>query len=118
MDTHGRTSDYQLDKRRAVRRFIGVAQKIEGEIVRISDCGNLVTNISRDQLEGVPRDESVSIACDGHSTIGIYEADHGQPPLTLIAVLGEDDVLEILLVEESAAKFLGIVQGTRVTVSW
>ncbi len=103
---------------RTVWRLDRVAQKIEGEIVRVGEGGNLVTNIGRDQLEEVPRDDRVSITCDGHATIGIYEADHGQPPLTLIAILGEEDLLEILLVDESAHQFLGISPGAAVSVKW
>ena len=49
-----------------------VANKIEGEVVEVDSFGNLITNITREMLAGVPTDESVTIECDEHTTQGIF----------------------------------------------
>jgi hypothetical protein len=95
-----------------------VADEIRGRVIAVRQSGDLVTDITASRLAGVPRDERVSIACDGHVTAGIFPPDHGQPELTLLAVLGEQGVLELTLVGESATAFLGIQPGAVVTVRW
>ena len=95
-----------------------VANRIEGEIVSIDSFGNLITNITAQQLEGVPRDESVAVRCDGHETHSIFKTYADQPPMTLIALIGSNDQLELAIVDESAQLMLGIAVGTPVEVSW
>ena len=99
-----------------MKRGLFVA-KLKGEVVSVKDSGDLVTDISSDQLEGVPRDESVTVKCDGHVTAGIYPPNHEQPELTLLAIAG-DEHLELILVGESASAFLGIKPGSAVEVKW
>ena len=65
-----------------------VPGKISGKVEAVDSFGNLVTNISRDQLTDVPRDESVTINCEGHQTQGIFETYGEQPAMTLIALVG------------------------------
>ena len=91
---------------------------LKGEVVSVDDAGSLVTNITSSQLAGVPRDDSAKVTCDGHETLGIYDADHGQPPMTLLAVVNGNGQLEITIVGESARAFLGIQVGSQVVVSW
>ena len=62
-------------------------------------------------MPDAPRDDSVTISFDGHQTAGIYSIDHGQPEMTLIALIGDDDCLEIRLVGESANAFLSVGVG-------
>lgn len=95
-----------------------MAGKLKGEIVSIAESGNLVTDITAEQLADVPRDESVSIKCDGHATAGIFPADHDQPNFTFLAVLTAEDRLELTMVGESASKFLGIKTGSPITIAW
>jgi hypothetical protein len=80
--------------------------------------GDLVTDISADKLQGVPRDDRVAIHFDGHTTHGIFALEHDQPEMTLLAFVGRDECLEITLVGESAAAFLGIRSGSQVEVRW
>jgi S-adenosylmethionine hydrolase len=95
-----------------------VAQRIDGEVMAIDSFGNLVTNISRDMLAGVPTDESVTVACDEHETQGIFTTYADQPPMTLIALIGSSDMLELAIVEDSAAIMLGVKVGAPVQVKW
>ena len=93
--------------------------KVEGEIIQVRASGDLVTNISVAQLEEAPRDDQVRISCGGHVTAGIYPADHSEPEMTFLAVIGpQTDCIELCLVGESASNFLGIREGSAVTVQW
>lgn len=95
-----------------------VANRIDGQMTSIDSFGNLVTNISREMLEGVPRGESVAITCDEHETHGIFTAYAEQPPMTLIALVGSSGMLELAIVDDSAAIMLGVKAGTPVEVRW
>ncbi len=95
-----------------------VANRIDGEVTAIDSFGNLVTNITRDMLAGVPTDESVTIACDEHETQGIFTAYADQPPMTLIALVGSTNLLELAIVDDSAAIMLGVKVGAPVEVKW
>lgn len=96
----------------------GGARRIEGVIESIDSFGNLITNLTRDSLTEAPTDESVSVVCDEHETRGIFETYGDQPPLTLIALFGSTDRLELAIVNENAAALLGIAVGTPVVVKW
>ncbi|MGI9428444.1 MAG: SAM hydrolase/SAM-dependent halogenase family protein [Bythopirellula sp.] len=104
----------QLDWRGAEK----VANQITGEIVSVDSFGNLVTNISREMLSDVPSDESVSIRCDDHETRNIFTTYADQPPMTLVAVVGSNDQLELAIVNDSAKIMLGVEVGTPVEVVW
>lgn len=95
-----------------------VTQKLQGEVVSVSERGDLITSIQADQLESAPRDDSVTVTFDGHKTAGIFALEHGQPEMTLIALIGESDCLEIRLVGESVNAFLGVGVGAGVYVEW
>jgi S-adenosylmethionine hydrolase len=95
-----------------------VANRIEGQVTAVDSFGNLVTNISREMLAGVPTDETVGVFCDEHETRGIFQAYAEQPPMTLIALIGSNDFLEIAIVDDSAAIMLGVGVGAPVHVQW
>jgi S-adenosylmethionine hydrolase len=95
-----------------------VAGKIEGTVVAISEAGNLITDISAEQLADVPRNDSVSVSCDEHETIGIFPAEHQEPPMTLLALVGGSGKLELEIVGDSAKIMLGVRVGEKVVVKW
>jgi S-adenosylmethionine hydrolase len=95
-----------------------VAIKIDGEVVEVDSFGNLITNITREMLKGVPTDESVTVTCDEHATQGIFSTYSDQPPMTLVALVGSDDRLELAIVDENASIMLGVKVGTPVAVAW
>ena len=95
-----------------------MANQLEGEVVAVDSFGNLVTNITREMLEGVPRDESLTIRCDEHETLGIFSTYAEQPPMTLISVIGSNDQLELAIVDDSAKIMLGVDVGAPVKLSW
>jgi S-adenosylmethionine hydrolase len=69
-------------------------------------------------LVGVPTDESVTIVCDEHATQGIFATYSDQPAMTLVAIVGSGDRLELAIVDENAAAMLGIGVGMPVNISW
>jgi S-adenosylmethionine hydrolase len=95
-----------------------VANQIDGEVVEVDSFGNLITNITREMLRGVPTDESVTISCDEHETQGIFSTYSDQPPMTLVALVGSGDKLELAIVDENASIMLGVKAGTPVRVAW
>jgi S-adenosyl-L-methionine hydrolase (adenosine-forming) len=95
-----------------------VAQRITGEVVEMDSFGNLITNITRAMLGGVPTDESVTITCDEHITQGIFRTYSDQPAMTLIALIDSGERLELAIVGDSAAAMLGVAVGSPVQVTW
>jgi hypothetical protein len=104
----------QLDWPGAVK----VANRIEGQVVAVDNFGNLVTNITRDMLAGAPTDETVAVRCDEHETRSIFTTYADQPPMTLIALVGSNDQLELAIVDDSAKLMLGVGVGAPVEVCW
>ena len=97
---------------------VKVANKIEGEVTAVDSFGNLITNITRSQLEGVPTDMQVGIFCQEHETRGIFNTYAEQPAMTLIALIGSSDLLELAIVDDSAQAMLGARAGDKVEVRW
>jgi S-adenosylmethionine hydrolase len=95
-----------------------VANRITGEVVEVDSFGNLVTNITREMLADAPTDESVGVTCDEHVTQGIFQAYGDQPAMTLIALIGSGDHLELAIVDENASAMLGVTVGAPVIVTW
>jgi hypothetical protein len=96
-----------------------VPNRVNGKIVSVTDDGDLISDITGEQLKGSPRDANVRIAIDEeHETFGIFPVEHGQDPMNLIAILDEDDRLRLHLVGDSASMMLGVRPGAPVQVSW
>jgi len=95
-----------------------VANHIDGEVIEVDSFGNLITNITRDMLRGVPTDESVTVSCDEHETQGIFNTYSDQPAMTFVALVGSGDRLELAIVDENAAAMLGVKAGAPVRISW
>jgi len=95
-----------------------VPVRIVGSVNSISESGNLVSDITAEQLESAPRDDSVSVRCEDHETMGIFENGHEQPAMTLIALIGASNCLELEIVGDSAKIMLGVAAGAKVEVCW
>ena len=92
--------------------------EITGQVVSVSDSGDLVTDIRVGQLEDVPRDNSVSVKCEGHVTAGIFPTEHNQPEMTFVAFEGQSGFVELSLVGDNASHYLGIKSGSKISLSW
>ena len=91
---------------------------IEGKVTAYGPEGNLVTDISIAQLEAAPRDTSVAIRCDEHETVGLFTPGHGEPEMSLLALLAPSGFLELTIVGDSAKVMLGVALGEKVVVTW
>ena len=92
--------------------------KITGQVVSVSDSGDLITDIKVSDLESVPRDDRVRVHCEGHATVGIFPKDHAQAEMTFVAFEGESGCVELSLVGDDASRFLGIKSGSVVELKW
>jgi S-adenosylmethionine hydrolase len=92
--------------------------KVTGKIVAVSESGNLVTDLTADQLRAAPRSEETIIRCDEHETRGLFSPDHQEPPFTLLALLNASGQLELTIVGDSARDMLGLRPGMEVVVEW
>lgn len=95
-----------------------MANQIEGRIAKIGEAGNLVTDISVDQVSEAPNNDSVQIKFDGHETLGLFPPNHDQPPATMVASLGESGFVEIEIVGISISEMLGIKVDSKVEIVW
>ncbi len=95
-----------------------MSNRIEGRVEKIGETGNLVTNISVDQVADIPHDDTVTIKFGGHETIGLFPAKHDQPAATMVASLGESGFVEIEIVGISLSEMLGIKPEAPVEVCW
>lgn len=92
--------------------------KIEGKVTSYGETGNLVTDIAVDRLRAAPRDQSVSVTCDEHQTVGLFTPEHKEPEMTLLALLAPSGFLELVIVGDSAKIMLGVRPGQPITVQW
>lgn len=92
---------------------------VKGKVIEVNSRGSLVTDITATQLGTAPRDASVRITVDEHETFGLFGAEHGQPSMTLVAIVEDGDApLTIELVDDSASALLGVRSGAPVEVNW
>ena len=91
---------------------------IDGKVASCSAAGNLITDISNDIVAGLVGDENVSVKFGPHETLGIFNANHGEPDSTLVASLGPSGFVEIEIVGASLSDMLGIREGFDVKILW
>ncbi len=101
------------------RTAASVASKIQGTVIEVNSDGDLITDIAEDQLVGVARTTETKIVVDNeHETYGLFDSNHDQPSMTLIAIIEPQQTLRLHLVSDSAAMMLGVNEGASVEVRW
>jgi S-adenosylmethionine hydrolase len=94
-----------------------VASKIQGTVVQINSDGDLITDIAEEQLTGIDRSAETKVVVDDeHETYGLFDANHNQPSLTLIAIVDPKQTLRLHLVADSASMMLGVRKGAKVEI--
>ncbi len=94
-----------------------VASKILGTVIEVNSDGDLITDIAEKQLEGVGRTAETKIVVDHeHETYGLFDSNHQQPSMTLIAIIEPKKTLRLHLVDDSATMMLGVRKGASVKV--
>lgn len=94
------------------------AGRVGGKIVSITPDGNLITDLTAEQLAAAPRGEQTIIRCDEHETRGLFLPDHREPAMTFLALLNAQGQLELTIVGDSARDMLGLRPGMEVVVEW
>ena len=86
---------------------------VEGEVVSIDKFGNLITNISKNYLEGF---SDASIKVKGKTINGIIRSYAGAKGRDLLATIGSSGYVEISVNRGNAAKKLAAKVGEKVSV--
>ena len=94
------------------------AGRVEGKIVSVTAAGNLITDMTADQLRAAPHGEQTVVQCDEHETRGLFSPDHKEPAFTFLALFNADRQLELTIVGDSARDMLGLRPGMEVVVKW
>ncbi|MGC4113562.1 MAG: SAM-dependent chlorinase/fluorinase [Myxococcales bacterium] len=83
---------------------------VVGEIVHVDSFGNLITNLSREDLPAVAP-EQLRLAVGGRTLSGLAATYGSAPRGTLMALIGSAGLLEIAVREGSAARELRLEEG-------
>ncbi len=90
--------------------------RIRGVIVHIDNYQNIITNISKELLEGLVKKRSFQIQVRGGEINKISDAYGDVPSGTLVALFSANDLLEIAMNQGTAAPLLGVGVGDAVIV--
>jgi S-adenosylmethionine hydrolase len=90
---------------------------VSGEIVVVDSFGNLVSNLSEQDLapHGVPQQPPVVRLGDGVSACFVRHYSQGKPG-DCVALIGSGGHLEVAIVNGHAARVLGLGVGSRIVV--
>lgn len=92
--------------------------RITGRVVEVDHYGNLITNVPAESLGDAPRDERLRITLGEHETFGLWRTYGEQPPQTLVALVGSGGLVELAIVNGSAAQMLAAHVGDAVSLDW
>lgn len=92
--------------------------RIDGEVLDVDSFGNVITNITANELAAVPSDVEMHVTCAGQSVEGIAATYGDHTAWQLIALIGSRGYLELAVVGGDAARLLDVAVGVPVTVTW
>jgi S-adenosylmethionine hydrolase len=90
--------------------------KISGEVIHIDHFGNAISNITMKDLDRFCPDGRYTVRIAGKFMAEAAETYGQKKPGTVMALTGSGNHLEIAVSQGSAAKELGILQGTPIEV--
>jgi S-adenosylmethionine hydrolase len=93
------------------------AGRLLGEVLFVDSFGNLITNVSRSDVESLGPPQSLAIECCGIDVEGIQATYGLSVPGQTIALFDSHDRLEIAVVNGSAANLWQIAESAPVSVS-
>jgi len=91
---------------------------ITGSVVAVDTFGNLISNISAEDLSTTDDLSSVVVTCAGEATHGIIETYGQRPSGSLVALIGSSAKLEVAIVAGNAAQRLNAKVGNTITITW
>lgn len=93
------------------------ASGIRGQVLYVDSFGNLITNITGDELGGLGDLARLTIRCAGREIHGLVPTYGHALPGELVALLDSQTRLEIAVTQGHAARELSAGEGTEVLVS-
>lgn len=106
-----------------VPRFVKTsfrAGRLHGEVIHIDDFGNIITNITKENLDRISAESEETLEIKLKNTVMHLKfcAAYGDAPRTRpLVLIDSDNFLEIAINQGDAAKKLKVRVGNRVTVS-
>jgi S-adenosylmethionine hydrolase len=94
------------------------AQRIVGSVIQIDTFGNVITNISAEDLAKAKSASEIRVCCRRREIMGLVATYGNQSEGTLVALIGSGGRLELAVVRASAANLLGVQLGDEVIASW
>jgi len=93
-----------------------VGKECRGEVLIVDSFGNVVTNITANELARFGRSGELEVQIGATCVRGIVQSYAERPPGTIVALVGSSGRLEIAVVNGHAARELGGEFGMRVSV--
>lgn len=90
---------------------------IRGEVLYVDSFGNLITNISRDELAALGDLARIAVECGGRAIFGLVATYGAALTGETIALFDSQGRLEIAVTGGNAARQLGVCAGSEVHVS-
>ena len=91
-------------------------RRIRGEVIQIDVFGNLITNITTEEVGPLAVSGEIIVQCKSATMTGIAPTYGSEAPGSLIALIGSSGRLELAVVNGNAAAKLSAVVGEAVSV--
>lgn len=93
--------------------------ELHGEVVHIDRFGNLITNITQQDLEGRPDHPGWGVSLPGRLTLSTLSRTYADQPVgSIAAIIGSSGHLEVSVNQGNAAQVLAVGTGAPVIAFW
>jgi S-adenosylmethionine hydrolase len=89
---------------------------VTGEVLYVDSFGNVITNLTRDDVAAAGNLARLVVTCAGRTIRGLVPTYAAAMPQELIALFDSQGRLELAVVQGSAARELGLGAGAPVTI--
>lgn len=93
------------------------AEGVSGEVLYVDSFGNLITNLSRGDVQAVGETARLIVSCAHRTIRGLVPTYAAALPRELVALFDSQGRLELAIVRGSAARELAVEAGASVTVT-
>jgi S-adenosylmethionine hydrolase len=100
------------------RKPVVYANTVRGEVIHVDSFGNLITNVSRELVDGVGRGLPCVLEVSGRRIEGILRRYVDAAPGRLLALVGSAGLVEIAVRDGSARRKLGVGVGDPVVLTF
>ncbi|HEX5106235.1 MAG TPA: SAM-dependent chlorinase/fluorinase [Pirellulaceae bacterium] len=91
--------------------------EVSGEVLYVDSFGNVITNLSRDDVRAAGNPARLAIECAGRTIRGLVPTYAAAMPQELVALFDSQGRLELAVVQGNAARELEVEPGAAVTVA-